>query len=295
MKERLANVPVLGWLLRIQERFTEINGTALANGIALQAFLSLFPLILLGIAVIGFIAADDPGFADDVIRDLGLTGDTREQMQEVIDGAENSRGATSGIGVVGLLLSGVNVIVAVQRSVDRAWQTFGKGFMDKVKAIGWLVGAVVIFATSFAASIVLNFLPGILAPLSILIGYGVSVGLFLWTFWSLGRVPVGLRALLPGALFCAVAFEILKIVSSLYLPRALASAGPVYGSFAAVVAALGWLTFFGRIMVYGSVVNVMRWEDDHGTVTIPIEAPRIVDAVALEANRTGAVTDRLEA
>ena len=74
-------------------------------------------------------------------------------------------------------LSGLNLVAAVQRSIDSAWQTVGKGLKDKLRAFLWLIGASVIFASSFALSVALNVLPGFLAPVSILAGLGVALGI----------------------------------------------------------------------------------------------------------------------
>lgn len=295
MKERLLQVRYLGTLLRIQERFGEVNGTALANGIALQTFLSLFPLLLVAIAVAGFLAAGDAGFADDVIRDLGLTGEAADNLDEALENAKDSRRAASIIGLAGLLYSGLAVVGAIQRAVDRVWQTHGEGVKDKLRALAWLVGSAVIFVGSFALSAALNVLPGFLAPLSILAGLAVNTGLFLWTFTALGRLPVGWRALLPGALVCAVGFEVLKVVGSVLIPRLVANSSALYGSLGIVVAILSWLAFFGRLLVYGAIVNVYRWEEAHGTLKVPVQVPRVDAAIALEANRSGAVTDHLTA
>lgn len=295
LKAKLADVPVLGALLRIQERFGEIQGTALANGIALQGFLSLIPLILVAIAITGFLAQGDAEFATDVVEAFGLPqdGDTAESLAEAIDNAQESRRAASVIGVLGLLWSGLAVIAAVQRAIDRAWQTKAEGLKDKVGAVLWLMGAAVIFLASFALTTVLNFLPAFLAPVSILLGLAVNVGLFLWTFTQLGRAQVGWKAVLPGAVVCAVGFEILKLVGSLLVPRLVANSSALYGSLGIVIALLAWLAFFGRLLVYGAVVNVIRYEDEHGTLTVPVQVPRIDGAIALEADRAGAVTDHL--
>lgn len=294
MKERLAEVPVIGWLLRVQERFGEVRGTALANGIALQTFLSIFPLVIVALAVVGFVSAGDPMFGRDVVNELGLTGDDATSMIEAIDNAKDSRQAASVIGLGGLLFTSLNLVTAIQRSVDAAWQTFGKGVKEKLKALAWLAGATVIFLSSFALSIALNVLPGFLAPVSLLAGFGVNVALFLWTFTALGRLPVGWRARLPGALLCAVGFEIMKVVGSVYVPKLVADSSALYGSLGIVFAVLAWLAIFGRLLVYGSVVNVVHWEDKHGTVEIRLEVPRVEGALALEANRNGAVVDSLE-
>lgn len=296
-KEKLAEVRGIGTLLRIQDRFGEIQGTALANGIALQAFLSLIPLLLVAIAVAGFLAEGDATFTGDVIDAFGLPDDSTaaENIRVAIDNAQQSRRAASAVGVLGLLWSGLAVVAAVQRAVDKAWQTKSEGLKDKLRAVLWLLGAVVIFLTSFALSTVLNFLPAFLAPVSILLGLAVNTGLFLWTFTELGRAPIGWRSVLPGALVCAVGFEILKVVGSILVPRLVANSSALYGSLGIVVALLGWLAFFGRLIVYGAVINVMRYEDEHGTLSVPVEVPRIEGAIAVGADRAGAVTDRLGA
>ena len=295
-KEKLAGVRGIGTLLRIQDRFGEIQGTALANGIALQGFLSLIPLVLVAIAVAGFLASGDATFSRDVIDALAIPkdGPAAENLRTTIDTAQESKRAASIVGVLGLFWSGLAVVAAVQRGIDAAWQTKSEGLKDKLRAVLWLVGAVIIFLSSFALSAVLNFLPGFLAPVSIILGLAVNTGLFLWTFSELGRVPVGWRALLPGAVLCAVGFEILKVLGSIVVPRLIANSSALYGSLGIVIALLAWLAFFGRLLVYGAVVNVLRWERAHGTLKVPVEAPRIEHAIALGADRAGAVTDRLE-
>ncbi len=294
MKERLASVPVIGWLLRVQDRFSEVNGTALANGIALQAFLSIFPLLIVAISVIGFIAQGDGTFAGDVIDAFGLTGSAAMDMREAIANAQDSKAAAGIIGLLGLLWTGLAVITAVQRSVDLTWQTVPRGLRDKLRAVAWLLGAGVIFVGSFALGVLINFLPGFFAPLSIIAGIAVNVVLFLWTFTALSRLPVSWRACVPGALAGAVGFEVLKLIGAVYIPRLVANSSQLYGSLGIVVAIIAWLAFFGRLLVYSSVINVIRYEDEHGTLTVPIHVPRVPGAIALEANRAGGVTDRLE-
>lgn len=296
IKAKLADKPVLGTALRVQDRFGEIYGGALANGIALQILLSLIPLLLVAIAVVGFLAGGGSDFTDDVIDALGLPadGDAADAVSGAIETAQDSRQAATVIGLLGLAWRGLAVAGAFQQSVDKAWQTKPEGIRDKGRGLVWLVGAGVIFAASFSLSTVLNFLPGFVAPISIALGLALNVGLYLWTFTELGRLPIGWRSMLPGALLCAAGFEVLKLVGTLYVPRLVAGSSALYGSLGVFIALLAWLAFFGRLFVYGSVLNVVRWEDDHGTVQVPVEAPRVEAAIAVGADRAGAVTDRLQ-
>ena len=298
IKERLAEKPVIGTLLRVQDRFGEVKGTRWPTASPCRSSCRSFPLLLVAIAVvIGFIAEGDVSFTGDVIatsRHPVRTDRPPRRCGPAIENAEESTGRRRSSACSACCGAGLAVVVAVQRAIDNMWQTRSAGLKDKARAVLWLLGAGVIFAASFAVTTVLNFLPGFLAPLSILIGLAVNLGLFLWTFHELGRLPVGWRALLPGAAICAVGFEVLKLVGTLYVPRLVASSSALYGSLGIVIAILAWLAFFGRLLVYGAVVNVLRWEAGHGTVQVPLEVPRVDTAIAVGADRSGAVVDRLE-
>jgi uncharacterized BrkB/YihY/UPF0761 family membrane protein len=67
----------------------------------------------------------------------------------------------------------------------------------------------------------------------------------------------------------------------------LAGSSGLYGSIGTVFAVLAWLLLLGRLAVYSVVLNVVRWEEVHGTVTAEIELPRHPDRVAVEATRAG--------
>ena len=90
----------------------------------------------------------------------------------------------------------------------------------------------------------------------------------------------------------AVGFEVLKVVGAVYLPRAIAGSSALYGSIGVVFATLAWLAIYARLIVYGAVLNVVRYEADAGTVTVEIEVPRIEGEVPLTATRGGAVDER---
>ena len=264
-----------GTVLAVQKRYGELNGNYLASSVTLSAFLSLFPLLLFAIAVLGFVAADTPNLADDVVAELGLEGDAAEGIEAAIDTAKNSRQAASIIGIVGLLWSGLGLVAAFQYAINASWQVKGRGWRDKLTGLLWLGGATLLFGTSFATSAVIGLLPGYFAPLGLLAGLSVNLGLWLWTFKVLGARDVGWKALLPGAVIGALGFEILKAVGAFYVPRAVASASALYGTLGVVFATLAWLLFFGRLVVYAAVTNVVRWEEDHGTVTLGMEVPKV--------------------
>jgi len=262
-------------VLAVQKRYGELNGNYLASSVTLSAFLSLFPLLLFALAVIGFIAADTPNLAADVVSRLGLTGDAAAGITAAVAKARESRRAASVIGIVGLLWSGLGLVAAFQYAINAAWQVTGRGWRDKLKGLMWLGGSTLLFLTSFATSQVIRLLPPFLAPLGVLAGLSVNLGLWVWTFKVLATRDVGWKALLPGAVVGALGLEILKFVGGYYVPGAVTSASALYGTLGVVFATLAWLLFFGRLVVYAAVVNVVRWEEDHGTVILEMEVPKV--------------------
>ncbi len=276
-----------GTALRLQKRYSELNGNYLAGSVTLAGFLSLFPLLLFAIAVLGFFAAASTDLAGDVVERLGLTGDAERAVVDAVATARQSRRAASLVGIAGLLWSGLGLVAAVQYAVNASWQVTGRGWRDKLKGLVWLAGATVVLLSSLALSAAINFLPTAFAPLSVLTGLAVNLGLWLWTLDVLANRDVGWKSLLPGAILGAVGLEILKVVGSVYVPYAVKSASALYGTLGVVFATLAWLLFFGRLVVYSAVLNVVRWEEEHGTKRVELEVPRVPGEVPVEATRAG--------
>jgi membrane protein len=270
-------VPILATAWQVHQRFGELNGSYLASAVSMAAFLSLFPLLLVAMAVVGFVSSGDPTLPHDTLRFLGLSAsdDAADVVLDAIQTAEQSRAAASLVGVAGLLWTGLGLVAALQYVFDTSWQVVGRGIKDKLVGFVWLCGAGLLFAATFGVTSLINALPGFLAPVNLAVGVGLSFVLFLWTMKVLPHRDIGWKPLVPGALVGAVGLEVLKVVGSVYVPRVVASSSATYGSIGIVFAILAWLLFFGRLIVYAAVVNVVRWEEDHGTVVIDILVPNL--------------------
>jgi len=279
----------LAVVLDVQERFAEVHGGSLAAAVTLASFLSLFPLVLVAIAVVGFFASTTPDLSAQTADFLGLsnTDTAADALSTAIATAEESRAAASVVGFVGLLWSALGLVAALQYAYDSVWQVTGRGFKDKVFALAWFVGAALVFVASFAITAVLGVLPPLFAPLNLVVGVSVSFGLFLWTAKVLCNRDVGWRPLMPGAVLGAIGLELLKVVGGIYVPRAVASSSALYGSIGIVFAILAWLLFFGRLIVYSATLNVILWERRHGTVSVELQVPNLPGTTPLAATRSG--------
>ncbi|HEX2063050.1 MAG TPA: YhjD/YihY/BrkB family envelope integrity protein [Acidimicrobiales bacterium] len=296
MKERILGPLRRRWAwfdtgVRTWERFDEVHGNYLAAAVTLTAFLALFPLLLAVIAVVGFFshnAADLPG---EVVQRLGLTGQAADTVTSAIRAAEKSRRAASLVALAGLLWSGLGLVAAFQFAFDSVWQVAGRGLKDKLYGLGWVAGAAVLFMATSAVTPALRILPGPVWPLAMAAGFAVNVAVWLWTFKALTNRQLGWKALLPGAVAGAVGLEVLKVVGGIYVPEAIASSSGLYGSIGVVFAILAWLLLFGRLVVYAAVLNVVRWEEDHGTVRAEIELPQVPGEAPVGVTRAGEAAD----
>ena len=277
------------WLetaIRVQERFSELRGGYLASAITLAAFVSLFPLLLLATAVVGWFSVRSFDLAGRVIFELGLSGDAAKAVRTAVATAAEGRGIAGPLGAIGLLWSGLGMVAAIEYAFDEVWQVSGRGWRDKLRGLLWLGGATVVFVGSFALSAALRLTPwaGLFTiPVALL----VNLVLWTWTLKQLTRVDLPWRAHFAGAVLGAIGFEMLKIVGAVYVPRAVASSSALYGSIGTVFATLAWLLLLGRLTVYAATLNVVRWEQQHGTVTVEIELPKQPDVVPVEATRSG--------
>jgi membrane protein len=277
--------------VRVQERFGVVGGGPKSSSLALATFVSLFPLLLVGIAVVGFVSSGNRSFTGDVIDSLGIHGEGARLVREAINTAEQSKRTASIIGLLGLAWAGLAVVGSLQAVCNGVWQTRGRGLRDRAVAVGWLAGAGSVLLLSAALGPLGRQLAGPLAIVSVLAGVVLTTALFVWTYAFLGNQPLPWRAHLPGAVLAAIGFEVLKQIGVFWMPRMVSRSSALYGTVGIVFATIAWIAIYSRVIVYGAVANVVRWEERHGTVTVELEVPRMEGKVPLTADRGGAVTE----
>lgn len=280
----------LGTTLDVQERYQECEGAVVAQSLTLTLFLSIFPLILVVTAVIGFITNGDPNVTGDLVSRFGLTGTAAETFRTAVSTAQHSRRSATLVGFAGLLLAALGIITGMKRAINRPWQIRGRGFRDYGGGVVWLVGGGVLLAVSSAGvGIALGILGTFGHFVAPILAAGVNTLFFWFTFMILGSVSVGARPLRPGAIAAGIGFELLTLVGTYYVPRTVASSSALYGSIGVVFAILAFLFLFARLVVYSSTLNVVLYEREKGTQTVPIEAPVLPGADVESADRAGIV------
>jgi membrane protein len=254
----------------VSERYRDDGGPFVSGAIAFYGFLSLFPLLLLGLSVSGFILAGRPG----------AQGRVAERVAAAVPGVENLVGdnlqalirARTGTGILallGLVWTGSGVVRAARYAVRTV---FREPPIDAgVKRRLWLVaitaglGVVALSAAGLAALVGALNLGGPLG-VALAIVIPVVVGLldflvFLATYRALLRRPRPLGQLVPGAVFAAIGWAGLKLGGSWYAGRTVGNASAVYGTFATTVGVMVLLFLAARLFVYGAELNAVLLEE----------------------------------
>jgi membrane protein len=250
--------PWLGFSVAVQRRFGAERGANLAAAISMRAFLSLFPVLVLAIAFVGFIGGDPRQVADDIVRELGLSGRAASTITDAVRTAQDTKVASSIIGVIGLLWAGTGLAASLTATWNQTWRIPGGGVRGRTYGFGWLLGGLVLFALAlFVLTLVGG--SGALPEIGVIAGVLVNTLGFLWTAWVLPARRITLREMLPAAIFGAVCLEALKIVGTFVIPNIVSRSSDLYGAIGAVFALLIWFLVIGRVVVYVTLIEHEGW------------------------------------
>jgi membrane protein len=86
----------------------------------------------------------------------------------------------------------------------------------------------------------------------------LNAGLFIVAFRVLTAPDIAWRDLLPGAVFAAIAWEILQALGGVYVSHTLKGMSQTYGMFAIVLGLLAWIFLQAQVVVYAAEINVVR-------------------------------------
>jgi YihY family inner membrane protein len=271
--QRVANSGVIRTARSVGDRYATDGGPYLAGAIAYFGFLSLFPLLLLSVSVVGFVLAADPQAADEVIAEVASSVPGLESLVGAnLRAFEDARAATGMIGLAGLVWTGTGAVGAARYALLRVFRqgVAEGGFRAKL----WLlavtigVGSLALVATGLS-TVATGWERGgpvgvVLRMAGVVVAFGLDVVVFLVTYRVLVRRRPPWRALIPGATFAAIAWSLLKVVGAWYATTTVERSETVYGPFAATVGVLVLLFLAGRVFVYGAELNVVLIEDRGG-------------------------------
>lgn len=262
------------WALvrEVQRRVAAGSGSNLASAIAFRGYLALFAILVLAVAVAGFLDASGRDVADWITGTLGLRGDAARAVTRAVDRAQSSRAVTTVVGLAGLVWTGTGLAAAITAAWNAAWSIPGGGLRGRARGLLWMLasGAFVLLAvstTGFVAARDLHW------SVAILGGLVSDLALVLITARTLPARRIPTRAMVPAAIVGAVGLTAVRILGAEVLTRLVANSSAIYGSVGTFFALLIWMLVIGYILVIAAFVEVAVWSRTHGTRTVELEVP----------------------
>jgi membrane protein len=262
LDRRQQQSPRLSFVAAVIKKFGDDQGGQLAALIAYYGFVSLFPLLLVFVTILGFV----------------LQGDHSEQ-QKILNGAlgqfpivkktldpQSLKGSPTGlaIGVIGSLLAGMGIMGATQTAFDRIWAVPFKHRHNFLSSRGRGLRMMAILGSlSIASTVVGGFVgtgshaaPAVIA--GVLLAFLGNLVLFMLAFKLLTAAELAWRDLLPGVIVAAVFWQLLQHLGGFYVDHELKHTQPLYGVFALVLGLLAWLYLGAQLTMIAAEVNVVK-------------------------------------
>ena len=286
--------PWFDHLARAGGRYERTQGDLMAAGVTYFAFLGLFPVLLLVASVIGLVLAGNELLQAELFTAIGdaFPGAAGELLVRELRGAIDGAGYIGLVGLAGFLYAGLRTMDKLRIGMERIW----KGHVDQphvlrdnmqdLLALAVLGGVGLASlgltgAVTQATSWVLDLLgladePGygvLTRVLGLALAITVDTVVFLWLLRVVPSVSHPLRMLLPGALFGAAGFEVLKLIGGFYL--ALISASVTASAFGGAVGMLVWINLVARFAFFTAA-----WTATLRRIEV-VSPPRVEDPVAV--------------
>ena len=260
--------PVISFPLAVVYKFFDDQGVYLAVIITYYAFLSVVPLLLLATSILGFLLFDDPTLRARVINsavaNFPVVGDQ-------LGRPEGLRGSTRAVvfGGAFALYGSMGLGVAVQNALHTAGAIPRNSRPDPIRlrlqSLGLLATGGLSFILLLAVSTTAQVAGSKYAWLGGATSYVVHAVTFLVMTAVLtfllreggGRVQT-FRATAPGAIFIALGWLLVQLVSTTLVRHGFQRASSMNQTFGLILGLLAVAYLLALILVFGIEINVVR-------------------------------------
>ena len=236
--------------------------------IAYFALLSFVPMTFLALALLGLAGrADESSF---LVTELKRTfpGIPLARIVELVQSVQDNAAALGIIGGSVLLWTALSLFSVLESAFNIVYGQPNRPFLHgKGLAVLLMIGSLVtlfvaLLAGSIGFTVLRRYVPGLFD--NAYVAYGLSVvistlGVFVFivsVYFLLTNFPLGLRDVLPGAIFATVLLEASFQALPLYIT--FTKENPVLQTFGPPAILLVWLYVMSNVLVFGAEINWWR-------------------------------------
>ena len=258
---------VLAYPLAVNKKFNDDQAGYLCALLAFFAFLSLFPLLLVLVTVLGVVLRGNPDLQrrllNSALADFPVIG---QQLKTNVNGLGRS-GFGLAVGIIGSLLGARGLSNALQYALNKVWAVpYARrpGFpFSWLRSYGIIaVLGLGVLATSGLSAIGAwggNGALGVgVQVASVALSLVVNMGLFWLAFYLATASEIRWRDQWLAAALAGVVWQVLQIVGGLIVTHQLRHSSSLYGVFGVVLGLLAWLYLQARLTLYAVEADVVR-------------------------------------
>jgi YihY family inner membrane protein len=259
----------LGFAVAVVYKAFDDRAPYLAALVTYYAFVSLFPLMLLFVSVMGFVLQNDPSLRQSIVNsafaDLPGIGSV---LRENLEGFKGS-GVGIVLGVVGVIYGGMGAMQSSQYAFNHIYAVPRYQQPNPVRSRVRSVGLLLILGTTILVSTGVNVaisnarsVSSELGTYLTIVGYGadllVNVALFSAAFALLTAIDLRTREVVAGGVISGAVWEVLQTFASRFVIHEAKHANALYGVFGVVLASLAWIYLVALVVMLSAEINVVR-------------------------------------
>jgi len=264
-------------------RFSQDFAPSMGAALAYYTIFSIAPLLIIAIAVAGFVFGESAARGEVFAQLRGLIGDQgAAAIEATVKSASQTGSGTFAaiIGIVILLLGATSVFAELQSDLDRIWDSpkpakpgiWGM-LRGRVLSFGMVLGIGFLLLVSLVLSAALaalghlwrGALPGgdmFVQVINFIVGFLIITGLFALIYKVLPRCDIRWADVWIGATVTSLLFSIGKSLIGLYLGRS--SVASSFGAAGSLVIVLLWVYYSAQIFLLGAEFT-RTYSYRHGT------------------------------
>lgn len=265
-RHRWAGLPIA-----VLYKYFDDQGGYLAALITYYGFVSLFPLLLLFVTILGYVLHGDAALQHRILNSaLGQFPIVGQQIGSNIHAAHGSIAAVI-VGVLGSLYGGIGVAQAAQNALNTVWAIPKNSRPNPIKSRARSLLLLAVLGVGILLTTGLSGLTtgaqalggGAAGGIGVRIGAAVlavalNVVLFITAFRVLTARDVSIRQVRGGAIAAAIGWQLLQTIGTYFVSHKLKGASASYGVFGVVLGLLAFIYLAATLVVFCAEANVVR-------------------------------------
>jgi membrane protein len=285
---------VLAFPYAVVKKFGDDDGGRQAALLTYYAFLSLFPLLLVGVSVLSHVLVGHPTLRTKLINAI-VPAELRPTVEHAVT-TMPAAGLPFLIGLLGALFAGTGVVFSAYETLNHLVGVPRRsrfGFLPRyLRVFSMLIVVLVGGVGSAALTVVSATLPRVNGLQQLAAAFGTAVVMFVVLALSIKLLvarPTAFRACWPAAAAGAVIVAGLLAVGTRVLALLVTNAGPVYGSFASVVGAFSLLYLASEALLYSAEATIVYrrrlWPRGLDLMRLTLADTTVITGLAIEQER----------